>query len=61
MSNPADGVIRKAFGKGCTPAAIAGTDLCRWWWGLMRELMPSHPDDSPVARDRREVFHLSSI
>jgi len=24
----------------------------------MRELMPSHPDDSPVAGDLLEVFHL---
>ena len=39
-------------------AAIAGTDVCRRWWQSMRELMPSHPDDSPVARDLREVFHL---
>jgi len=39
-------------------AAIAGTDVCRRWWHSMRELMPSHPDDSPVARDLREVFHL---
>jgi len=24
----------------------------------MRELMPSHPDDSPLTHDLREVFHL---
>jgi L-rhamnose mutarotase len=34
-------------------AAIAGTDVCRRWWRSMRELMPSHPDDSPVAGDPR--------
>jgi L-rhamnose mutarotase len=39
-------------------AAIAGTDVCRRWWRFMREVMPSNPDDSPVARDLREVFHL---
>jgi L-rhamnose mutarotase len=39
-------------------AAIAGTDVCRRWWRSMRELMPSHPDDSPVAGDLLEVFHL---
>ena len=39
-------------------AAIAATDVCRRWWRFMREVMPSNPDDSPMARDLREVFHL---
>ena len=39
-------------------AAIAGTEVCRRWWRFMREVMPSSLDDSPVARDLREVFHL---
>jgi len=38
--------------------AIASTDVCRRWWRHMRELMPSNPDDSPVSRDLREVFHI---
>jgi len=38
--------------------AIAATDVCRRWWRHMRELMPSRPDDSPVSRDLREVFHI---
>jgi L-rhamnose mutarotase len=38
--------------------AIAGTEVCRRWWQSMRELMPSHPDGHPIARDLREVFHL---
>jgi L-rhamnose mutarotase len=38
--------------------AIASTDVCRRWWRHMRELMPSNADDSPVARELREVFHL---
>lgn len=38
--------------------AIAETPVCRRWWAHMRELMPAHPDASPVARDLREVFHL---
>ena len=37
---------------------IASTDVCRRWWRHMRDLMPSNPDDSPIARDLREVFHL---
>jgi L-rhamnose mutarotase len=39
-------------------AAIASTDVCRRWWRHMRELMPSNPDDSPVSRELREVFHI---
>ena len=40
--------------------AIASTDVCRRWWRSMRELMPSRPDDSPVSRDLREVFHIEA-
>ena len=39
-------------------AAVASTDVCRRWWGHMRELMPSNPDDSPVSTELREVFHI---
>jgi L-rhamnose mutarotase len=41
-------------------AAIAATPVCRRWWDSMHELMPSHPDHSPVSRDLREVFHLDA-
>jgi L-rhamnose mutarotase len=39
-------------------AAVAATDVCRRWWGHMRDLMPANPDNSPVSRDLREVFHI---
>ena len=39
-------------------AAIAATDVCRRWWRYMRDVMPSNPDDSPIARDLTEVFHI---
>jgi L-rhamnose mutarotase len=39
--------------------AIAETDVCRRWWKYMREIMPSHPDRSPVSRELKEVFHLA--
>jgi L-rhamnose mutarotase len=32
--------------------------VCRRWWQHMRELMPSHPDNSPVSTELREVFHI---
>jgi L-rhamnose mutarotase len=37
--------------------AIAQTSVCRRWWAHMKEIMPSNPDDSPVAQELREVFH----
>jgi L-rhamnose mutarotase len=40
--------------------AIARTDVCRRWWAHMREIMPSHPDNSPVAGALSEVFHLDN-
>ena len=40
-------------------AAIADTEICRKWWGHMKDVMPSNPDGSPVAKDLREVFHIN--
>jgi len=37
---------------------IAETDVCRRWWAYMKDLMLTNPDDSPVALDLIEVFHL---
>ena len=39
-------------------ADIARTDICRKWWAHMKDVMPSHPDDSPVSVELPEVFHL---
>ncbi len=41
-------------------AAIASTDVCRRWWRFMREIMPAHPDDRPISRELREVFHIEA-
>jgi L-rhamnose mutarotase len=38
--------------------AIARTEVCQRWWGHMKELMDTNPDNSPVAQDLREVFHI---
>ena len=37
---------------------IASTAICRKWWRHMKEIMPSNPDNSPVSRELREVFHI---
>ena len=39
-------------------AAIAQTDVAKRWWAHMKDLMPSNPDNSPVALELREVFHI---
>ena len=38
--------------------AIAQTPICRKWWAYMKEIMPSNPDNSPVSKELREVFHI---
>ncbi|MCQ2390752.1 MAG: L-rhamnose mutarotase [Kiritimatiellae bacterium] len=32
--------------------------VCRKWWDYMAPLMDVNPDNSPVAQDLPEVFHL---
>jgi L-rhamnose mutarotase len=39
-------------------AAVARTEVCQRWWKFMAEVMPSNPDNSPVARELKEVYHL---
>lgn len=38
--------------------AIAKTEVCQRWWKHMADVMPSNPDNSPVSRELKEVFHL---
>ncbi len=38
--------------------AIAQTLVCRRWWASMQDLMPSNPDNSPIAHNLSEVFHI---
>ena len=38
--------------------AIAHTEVCQRWWASMCELIPSNADNSPVAMELSEVFHL---
>ena len=38
--------------------AIADTEICKKWWAHMKDIMPSNPDNSPVSKELREVFHL---
>ncbi len=40
-------------------AEIAKTDVCQRWWKHMADVMPSNPDNSPVSKELKEVFHLA--
>ena len=37
---------------------IADTEVCKKWWALMKNLMPTNADNSPVTKNLEEVFHL---
>jgi len=39
--------------------SIAQEPICQKWWRHMGDVMPGNPDNSPVSRDLREVFHLA--
>ena len=39
-------------------AAIAQTEVCQRWWAYMRDIMATNPDNSPIATELTEVFHL---
>ena len=36
----------------------ADTAICRKWWDYMADIMETNPDNSPVAIDLQEVFHM---
>ena len=38
--------------------AIASTEICQRWWAHMKDIMPSNPDNSPVSRALKMVFHM---
>jgi L-rhamnose mutarotase len=37
---------------------IAATPVCRRWWTSMKPLMLTNPDESPLAEDLPEMFHM---
>lgn len=39
-------------------AVIAKTEVCQRWWLHMRDVMLTHPDNSPVSNELNEVFYL---
>ncbi|HOX32614.1 MAG TPA: L-rhamnose mutarotase [Spirochaetales bacterium] len=43
---------------GSTADELPGKAVVRRWWSYMKDIMETNPDDSPVAEDLVEVFHL---
>lgn len=41
-----------------TAAALPNTAIVKKWWSCMAPLMDVHPDNSPVTKPLKEVFHL---
>lgn len=39
-------------------AQVPLQEICQKWWAYMKDIMPSHPDNSPVAIPLHEVFHM---
>ncbi len=39
-------------------SAVAQTPVCQKWWAAMKPLMQTNPDNSPVAQELVELFHL---
>ncbi len=39
-------------------AKVPEQAICRKWWTYMKDIMPSHPDHSPIAVELKEVFHI---
>ena len=44
--------------EGNTAAALPKSPVVRKWWDYMAPLMEVQPDNEPVAKPLREVFHL---
>ena len=44
--------------EGNTAAGLPDSPLVRKWWSYMAPLMEVHPDNSPVIKPLKEVFHL---
>jgi len=39
-------------------AELAGKEIVKKWWNMMKDLMETNPDESPVCDDLIEVFHM---
>nr|MBP3282962.1 L-rhamnose mutarotase [Treponema sp.] len=43
---------------GGNPDAQKGMEIVRKWWNMMADIMDVNPDNSPVCRPLRKMFHM---
>jgi len=41
-----------------TAANLPNTAIVKKWWAYMKDIMDSNPDNSPVTKPLKEVFHM---
>ena len=41
-----------------TADSLPGQAIVKKWWAYMADLMDTNPDNSPVCKPLREVFHM---
>ncbi len=46
------------LGEKNSAASLPDSPIVRKWWACMAPLMETHPDNSPVAKPLKEIFHL---
>ena len=46
------------LGEKNSASELPKSPVVRKWWDSMAPLMETHPDNSPVAKPLKEVFHL---
>ena len=46
------------LGEKNSAAGLPNSPIVRKWWDYMAPLMETQPDNSPVAKPLKEVFHL---
>ncbi|MDR1388642.1 MAG: L-rhamnose mutarotase [Treponema sp.] len=39
-------------------SGLAGKEIVKKWWHMMKDLMDTNPDESPVCDGLLEVFHM---
>ncbi|MDR2211987.1 MAG: L-rhamnose mutarotase [Spirochaetaceae bacterium] len=39
-------------------AGLAGKEIVKKWWHMMKDLMDTNPDESPVCDKLKEIFHM---
>ena len=37
---------------------LAGKEIVKKWWHMMKDIMDTNPDESPVCDELTEVFHM---